>query len=210
MKALPLAASAALLLCFGAPVLHADDAAAAPASDSRQALKAEAKPVRDDLHQLRAQKADLREQLMSINSARWASSLQARLDKLNAKLQAAQAAQKAEQVTAIQQRIAVLQKEQGIQKNVADLEGKLKTAQASGDTATAKALMGQIKEQREAAKAARAEMPQGKHGGNAKAPAAADPQVQALKDQIKAVDGKIDADKDKLKGLRAERQAQGH
>lgn len=206
MKALPLAASAAFLLCLGVPALHADDAAA-PATDSRQALKAEAQPVRADLHQLRTQKADLREQLMSINSAKWGSSLQTRLDKLNAKLQAAQAANKTGQVTAIQQRIAVLQKEQGIQKNVADLEGKLQTAQASGDTATAKALMGQIKDQREQAKAARTALPQGKHSGAAKAPATVDPQVQALKDQIKAVDGKIDADKNKLKDLRAQRQA---
>jgi chromosome segregation ATPase len=219
-----------LMICFAAPVMllvflfsniNADTqqpvsqtALAGTGSSIRSqidAINQQIKSLEDELKGLYSQKEQLKDQLSVLRVQKHITGLNKRSGDLNAKLSDVQKKNSSEKTAEISGKISLVTKELAIQQEILALYNRLADAHKAGQKDAAATIDASIRSKREEIKAlyppkpAQAATP-APSANPVNTPKPEDADIQALVDQIKAIDAQIAVDKAKVGDLKAQKE----
>ncbi len=171
--------------------------------------------LKNEIRQLEGKKRSLYNQIEAIKTQRRLDQLNGRLSDLSIKLTNAQAKTNSAQIQQLTSRQSQINSEIGFLTDIKGLLGQLAAANQQMDTNQTSLLEQKIKNDRESIKAlfppATNQPPAVKTVNTNITPAAtsaqADPEIQPLLDQIKALDAQIKQDLDQIKSLQEQKKA---
>ena len=213
----------ALLLLFMFSFSVADNQAVPVTNNSSiqsqiDTINAQIKAINDELTGLYAQRDVLKDQISSLRTQKHIASLNKREQDLNIKLLDAQKSNNAAKIADLNGKISQLTQELTLQQDIILLYTQLSDDHKNLQKDKAKDIESQIKAKRDAIKALYPPKPVSTvTAQNTPVPAATvgpvptpkpeDPDIQALLDQIKPIDDQINQDKQKIDGLKKQRDA---